>query len=81
MQTLSTPSPQQLVREYASPRAFHRDARELYARTHYTVADATGLAHRRFFLRARQAFGLCAHPVVITYQAPATPWPVNTATS
>lgn len=77
MQTLSTPPRQQIMREYASPRAFHRDARELYASTHFTVSHTVGLAHRRLFLRALQTFGLCLQPVVITYQAPTNPWPVN----
>jgi hypothetical protein len=78
MQTPSTCPPQHIVREYESARAFQKDARELYARTHYTVSHTVGLAHRRLFMRALQAFGLCAHPVIITYQSPTNTWPVNT---
>lgn len=81
MQIPPITTPQYIMREYASPRAFHRDARELYARTHYTVSYTVGLAHQRIVLRALQAFGLRPHPVVITYQSPTNPWPVVSATS
>jgi hypothetical protein len=37
---------QQIVRDYTSLRAFHQDARELYASNGYTVSHTTGLSHR-----------------------------------
>ena len=68
---------QRLVREYTSYRAFSQDAQLLYARSHYTVEDTNGLAHRglmdalRFFKRE---FSLPPRQhLVITYVSPTSP--------
>jgi hypothetical protein len=74
--TTSTQLTRQVVREYTSLRAFHQDARELYARTGYTISDTAGLAHRG--LRDSLAF-YWPHQrhLVITYAAPTNPWLVK----
>ena len=77
MPTPPTRTTQRIVREYSSSKAFYKDANELYARSHYTVSDTTGLAHRRFFTRALMFFRLRPEHLVITYQSPINPWPVN----
>lgn len=58
-----------LVREYASSRAFHKDAEELYARAGYTVMSASGIPHGR--LRTLLSFLWKSHDhLVITYAPP-----------
>jgi hypothetical protein len=69
-----------LVREYTSARAFRHDARDLYARTGYTVSNTSGLAHHGYIRRALGFFGLRQEQLVITYQAPTNEWPVHAAT-
>jgi hypothetical protein len=70
--TDSEPTQRRIVREYASSGAFHKDARELYARAGYTVADTAGITHRGL-----AGFFLSLWPreehLVITYQAPTIP--------
>jgi hypothetical protein len=57
MQPILTPTIQRFMREYASYRAFSKDAQALYVHTHYTIEHTDGLAHRglkaslRFFQR------------------------------
>lgn len=59
-----------LVREYASARAFHKDAEELYASAGYTVMSASGVPHGR--LRSLLSFlGQSHDHLVITYAPPA----------
>ena len=62
----------QIVREYSSRKAFSKDARDLYARTGYTVLRTSGMPRRGgwravFFLWPRQEH------LVITFQAPTNP--------
>jgi hypothetical protein len=67
--THTGPIQQWIVREYTSSRAFHKDARELYAHTGYTVAKTAGITRR-----GSVGFLLSWWPreehLVITYQAP-----------
>jgi hypothetical protein len=74
--TSTTPAlrTRQIVREYASLRAFHQDARELYARTGYTVSKTAGLAHRGLGDTVAFYWPHQRH-LVITYDSPAIPWP------
>lgn len=61
-----------IVREYASLRVFHQDARELYARAGYTVSNTAGLSYRG--LRGALAF-YWPHQrhLIITYDSPTNP--------
>jgi hypothetical protein len=65
-----------IMREYTSARAFHHAAREIYARTGYTVSNTSGLAHRNYVRRILDFCGLRREPLqlVITYQAPTNTW-------
>jgi len=68
----ANPSQRQIVREYTSSKAFSKDARELYARTGYTVMSTSGMPrrggwHAVFYFLPRQEH------LVITYQAPTNP--------
>jgi len=81
--TIPTPSEEPtpvIVREYTSARAFHHDAREMYARTGYTVSNTSGLAHHGYVRRVLGFFGLRQEQLVITYQAPTNGWPVHAVT-
>jgi hypothetical protein len=64
---LSTPM---FVREYTSTRAFRHDARDLYARTGYTVSNTSGLTHYGYFKRIFALLARRPEHLVITYQAP-----------
>jgi hypothetical protein len=69
-----------LVREYNSARALRDDARGLYARSGYTIANTSGLAHRGYVRRILGFFGLRQEHLVITYHAPTNEWPIHAAT-
>jgi hypothetical protein len=73
----STPPTPPIVREYTSSRAFHKDARELYARMGYTVMNTSGLARRGSATRVLTFFRRRPEHVVITYAAPTNMWPVK----
>jgi len=60
-------------REYASSRAFHRDAAALYARTGYTVSDTAGMP-RRSLIGFLWSFWPHQEHIVITYQSPTNSW-------
>src|SRR5690349_15303565 len=60
-------------REYASSRAFHRDAAALYARTGYTVSDTAGMPRRGLIGFLWSCWPHQEH-MVITYQSPTNPW-------
>jgi hypothetical protein len=75
----ANPSQRQIVREYTSSKAFSKDARELYARTGYTVMRTRGMPRRRGW-RAVFSFWPRQEHLVITYQAPTNPRPGATET-
>jgi hypothetical protein len=60
---------QRIVRDYTSTRAFDADAKELYARTGYTVSQTAGMPHRGL-RRVLSSFWPREDHLVITYQAP-----------
>jgi hypothetical protein len=70
----ANPSLRKIVRDYASSKAFSKDARELYARTGYTVMRTSGMP-RRGGWRALFHFWPREEHLVITYQAPTNPRP------
>jgi uncharacterized membrane protein YeaQ/YmgE (transglycosylase-associated protein family) len=74
-------TPQRMVREYTSSKAFRRDARQLYKRTGYTVSQTTGLAHtgliRRLAFLGREFGWPRQQRLVITYSPPSTPRPAE----
>lgn len=58
-----------IVREYTSSRAFHKDARDLYASSGYTVMSTSAIPHGR--LRTLLSFlGQSPDHLVITYAPP-----------
>jgi hypothetical protein len=73
---------QQMVRQYASSRAFRRDARLLFTRTGYTVSQTSGLAHRGLMgplaILGREFGWPRPQQLVITYSPPSTPRPAET---
>jgi hypothetical protein len=69
--TDTSPAQQFIVREYTSTRAFHTDAKQLYARTGYTVSQTAGMPHRGL-RRVLSSFWPRDDHVTITYQAPTT---------
>ncbi|HEY7781324.1 MAG TPA: hypothetical protein VIC85_14035 [Ktedonobacterales bacterium] len=78
MDATSTQPSQLIMREYTSARAFRKDARQLYARTGYTVSATTGLARRGSAMSTLAFFRRRPEHLVITYRAPTNPWPVTT---
>lgn len=69
-------APEFIVREYTSTRAFDRDARELYARTRYTISNTAG-APRRGLKAFLFSFWPHEEHLTITYQSPTNPYPSN----
>jgi hypothetical protein len=67
--TDTSPAQQFIVREYTSTRAFHTDAKQLYARTGYTVSQTAGMPQRGL-RRVLLFFWPREEHVTITYQAP-----------
>ena len=72
MYATDTRSAQQfIVRDYTSTRAFHTDAKQLYARTGYTVSQTAGMPQRGL-RRVLSSFWPREEHLTITYQAPTT---------
>lgn len=69
-------APEFIVREYTSTRAFDRDARELYARTGYTVSNTAG-GPSRGLKGVLLSFWPREEHLTITYQSPTNPHPSN----
>lgn len=58
-----------IVREYTSSRAFHKDAKDLYASAGYTVMSTSGMPHRGMRMLLSY-LGRSRDHLVITYAPP-----------
>ena len=66
---VTNPDQRWIVREYTSSRAFHKDARDLYASAGYTVMSTSAMPHRG--IRLLLSFlGQSHDHLVITYAPP-----------